>query len=159
MLLFATCVTCSSAFVSIKRHIVGSFLSIKQTCSQCNNTFFWESQPYIHNIPAGNLFIYICCHTIFWLLTSWVFKTLHCATSSSKTFLGRLRMVWTCYKILKIIYITMYTRLPWTTAARDCEAVQHDWAWAIRRRRSKAFVFCVWVTGQGNSNTAAQKSI
>ena len=55
MLLFSTCVACGSTFVSIKRLIIGSFLSVKQVCTQCNNTFVWESQPYISNIPAENL--------------------------------------------------------------------------------------------------------
>ena len=55
MLLFSTCVACGSAFVSIKHHIMGSFLSVKQVCSQCNNSFTWESQLFISNIPAGNL--------------------------------------------------------------------------------------------------------
>ena len=33
MLLFATCVACGSTFISIKLHVIGSFLSIKQACS------------------------------------------------------------------------------------------------------------------------------
>ena len=88
MLLFATCVACGSTFISIKRHVIGSFLSIKQACSQCNNTFVWESQPYIRNIPAGNLLISAAI-----LFTGSlpakalrVFKTLYCATISRKTF-------------------------------------------------------------------------
>ena len=88
MLLFATCVACGSTFISIKQHVIGSFLSIKQACSQCNNTFVWESQPYIRNIPAGNLLTSAAI-----LFTGSlpakalrVFKTLHCDTMSRKTF-------------------------------------------------------------------------
>ena len=88
MLLFATCVACSSAFVSIKRHVVGSFLNIEQICSQCNNTFFWKSQPYIRNIPAGNLLTSAAILYSGFLPAKAlrVFKTLHCATINSKTF-------------------------------------------------------------------------
>jgi len=87
-MLFATCVCCGSAFVSIKPHMIGSFLSIKQECSQCNNKFVWESQPYIQNIPAGNL---LTSATILYSgsLPSKalrIFKTLNCATKSRKTF-------------------------------------------------------------------------
>jgi len=53
MLLFASCLCCVSALVSKTQHVVGSFLHVKQECSQCNNKYVWESQPYIQNIPAG----------------------------------------------------------------------------------------------------------
>ena len=88
MLLFSTFVACGSAFVSIKRHIIGSFLSIKQVCTQCNNTFVWESQPYISNITAENLLISAAI-----LYTGSlppkalrIFKTFNCATISKVTY-------------------------------------------------------------------------
>lgn len=88
MLLFSTCVSCGSTFVSIKRHIIGSFLSIKQVCSQCNKTFVWESQPYISNIPAGNLLTSAAILYTGSLPAKAlrIFKTLNCATISRVTY-------------------------------------------------------------------------
>ena len=104
MLLFATCVACGSTFVSIKRHVIGSFPSIKQVCSQCNNTFVWESQPYISNIPAGNLLTSAAILYTGSLPAKAlrIFKTLNCATISRMTFLDirknfctlTIRIVW-----------------------------------------------------------------
>ena len=88
MLLFSTCVACGSAFVSIKRNVIGSFLSVKQVCSQCNNTFVWESQPYISNIPAGNLLTSAAILYTGSLPAKAlrIFKTLNCATISKPTY-------------------------------------------------------------------------
>ena len=93
MLLFSTRIACGSAFVSIKRHIIGSFLSIKQVCTQCNNTIVWESQPYISNIPAGNLLtsaaiLYTGSLTAKALR---IFKSLNCATISKVTYFRQQR--------------------------------------------------------------------
>jgi len=71
VMLFATCVCCGSAFDSIKRHMVGSFLSIKQECSQCNNKYTWECQPYtVHTEHSHWESSDVCCHFVQWLLTS-----------------------------------------------------------------------------------------
>ena len=88
MLLFATCAAHGSTFISIKFHVIGSLLSINQASSQCNNTFVWESQPYICNIPAGNLLTSAAILFTGSLPSKAlrVFKTLHCATISRKTF-------------------------------------------------------------------------
>ena len=88
MLLFSTCVACGSAFVSIKRHIMGSFLSVKQVCSQCNNSFTWESQPFISNIPAGNLLTSAAILYTGSLPAKAlrIFRTLNCATISKLTY-------------------------------------------------------------------------
>jgi len=88
MMLFATCACCGSAFVSIKQHMILSFLSIKQECSQCNNKYVWESQPYIQNIPAEN---FLTSTAILYsgslpAKALRIFKTLNCATISRKTF-------------------------------------------------------------------------
>jgi len=88
MLLFASYLRCGSTLVSNTWYVVGSFLRIKQECSQCNNKYVWESQPYIQNIPAGNIL------TSAAILYSGslpakglrIFKTLNCATISRKTF-------------------------------------------------------------------------
>jgi len=97
MLLFASCLCCGSTLVSKTRHVVGSFLHIKQKRSQCNNKYVWESQPYIENIPTGNIL------TSAAILYSGslpakalrIFKTLNCATISRKTFLDIQRNIFT----------------------------------------------------------------
>jgi len=88
MLLFASCLHCGSALASNTRHVVGSFLHIKQECSQCNNKDVWESQPYIQNIPAGNIltFAVILYSGSLPAKALRIFKTLNCATISGKTF-------------------------------------------------------------------------
>ncbi|XP_064619336.1 uncharacterized protein LOC135482820 [Lineus longissimus] len=58
MELFKICPVCCSP---AKRHIrtLGTYLSIKQCCSNklCSFERFWESQPFINRIPAGNLLL------------------------------------------------------------------------------------------------------
>ena len=96
-LLFLNCVACASAFVSIKRHIIGSFLSIKQVCNQCNNTFVWESQLYISNIPAGNLLTSAAILYTGSLPAKVlrIFKTLNCATISKVTYFRHQKATYT----------------------------------------------------------------
>ena len=55
LMLFATCKFCSSASVDIKRSLNGSLLRIKQYCGRCKQMWCWDSQPFIGNIPAGNI--------------------------------------------------------------------------------------------------------
>ena len=97
MLLFSTCVACGSTVVSIKRHIIGTFLSIKQVCTQCNNTFVWESQPYISNIPAGNLLTSAAILYTGSLPAKAlrIFKTLNCATISKVTYFRHQKAICT----------------------------------------------------------------
>ena len=35
----------------------GTFISILQFCKKCNSRNRWDSQPFINNIPAGNLLL------------------------------------------------------------------------------------------------------
>ena len=54
LLLFSLCLHCKS-HTSVKKVVIGSYLRIIQTCSKCYRRRTWESQPYIGNIPAGNI--------------------------------------------------------------------------------------------------------
>ena len=38
-----------------KKCISGSFVHIRQFCESCKQTWYWESQPFIGSIPAGNI--------------------------------------------------------------------------------------------------------
>ena len=55
LLLFSTCMFCSSHSTSIKKQIIGTFLKVIQWCNKCKRKRIWESQPYIGTIPAGNI--------------------------------------------------------------------------------------------------------
>ena len=36
---------------------MGSLVRISQTCSKCKRKWKWDSQPFISNVPSGNLLI------------------------------------------------------------------------------------------------------
>ncbi|XP_078145017.1 uncharacterized protein LOC144542375 [Centroberyx gerrardi] len=54
MQLFRTCPTCTRT-CQIETFVVGTLLSVTQICSHYYHKKLWKSQPYIGNIPAGNL--------------------------------------------------------------------------------------------------------
>ena len=39
----------------IKRIVIGTFVCLKQTCNSCDHMHEWDSQPFVKNIPAGNI--------------------------------------------------------------------------------------------------------
>ena len=51
---FSLCRNYLSKSVDVKKTINGSILRITQTCS-CHNSWVWDSQPMIGNIPAENI--------------------------------------------------------------------------------------------------------
>ena len=53
--LFTACVFCGSSTRNLKKVVVGSLLRVIQWCKECGKKRVWESQPYIGNIPAGNI--------------------------------------------------------------------------------------------------------
>lgn len=55
LLLFTMCLYCGNAVTKIKKKVNGSFLHITQWCEKCRRKRMWRSQPYIGNIPAGNI--------------------------------------------------------------------------------------------------------
>ncbi|XP_026114078.1 uncharacterized protein LOC113092627 [Carassius auratus] len=52
--LFKNCPACSR-HCAIKSRTVGTVLHVDQTCVHCEHHKQWASQPYVKNIPAGNL--------------------------------------------------------------------------------------------------------
>ena len=52
LLLFTMCVYCGNAITKVKKKIIGSFLHITQWYEKKTHV---DSQPYIGNIPAGNI--------------------------------------------------------------------------------------------------------
>lgn len=54
--LFQVCKSCGST-TTITKHTIGTFLRLKQQCLKCMETFVWDSQPFLNNIPAGNLLL------------------------------------------------------------------------------------------------------
>ena len=63
-------------------------MSSRYVCSQCNNSFTGESQPFIHNIPAGNLLTSAAILYTGSLPAKalGIFRTLNCAIISKPTY-------------------------------------------------------------------------
>ena len=82
------CVMCKKTATTVQKKVVGTFLRITQFCKICNYTHTWDSQPYIGNIPAGNLLTSaaILYTGSFPSKAIRIFKTLNCATISLSTF-------------------------------------------------------------------------
>lgn len=55
--LFSQCYQCKSHDVSVTKLVIGSFLRLKQKCLSCETQTSWDSQPFVTNIPEGNLLI------------------------------------------------------------------------------------------------------
>ena len=54
--LFTTCPLCHQKIDPII-HTIGSLLRVTQFCEECEYSRKWESQPFIKNVPAGNLLL------------------------------------------------------------------------------------------------------
>lgn len=54
--LFSTCPSCSHK-IDPKLFTVGTLLCVTQFCDSCEYQSKWRSQPFIKNIPAGNLLL------------------------------------------------------------------------------------------------------
>lgn len=57
MVLFDKCEKCGRGHTLIKKNIVGSFIRIRQSCKYCDHVREWNSQPFVKNIPAGNILL------------------------------------------------------------------------------------------------------
>ena len=57
MALLQLCLFCESIKVELKKVVVGTFLKVEQRCKDCLRCQTWRSQPFIGNIPAGNLLL------------------------------------------------------------------------------------------------------
>lgn len=56
MELFDKCEKCGKGGTFVKK-VIGTFIHLKQTCNNCNHMREWDSQPFIKNIPAGNILL------------------------------------------------------------------------------------------------------
>lgn len=87
MSLFSKCCKCGAS-TEVTKSMIGSFLHVKQYCVTCAATFEWDSQPFIQNIPAGNILlsssILFCGALPSQILR--VMQTLRCATITKRTF-------------------------------------------------------------------------
>ena len=55
--LFNKCGNCGKATPDVTKTTIGTFLRVKQVCDNCESTREWDSQPFISNIPAGNILL------------------------------------------------------------------------------------------------------
>uniref|UniRef100_A0A1X7UCH3 Uncharacterized protein n=1 Tax=Amphimedon queenslandica TaxID=400682 RepID=A0A1X7UCH3_AMPQE len=68
--------------------VLGSFLRVTQKCNSCNKETQWDSQPFVRNIPEGNLLMSACILFTGCLpeLSICMFQTMGCACISRSTF-------------------------------------------------------------------------
>ena len=57
MELFDKCENCGKDDTFIKKVVIGTFVRLKQTCNNCDHMREWDSQPFVKNIPAGNILL------------------------------------------------------------------------------------------------------
>ena len=55
--LFTSCRSCHQLCTGKVAQQMGTFISIRQTCSHCGHIWLWNSQPFIKNQPAGNILL------------------------------------------------------------------------------------------------------
>ena len=104
LLLFSCCVFCGSVSTTVKKEVTGSLLKISQRCMACGRKRTWHSQPFIANVPAGNLMMSaaILCAGALPSKTLRIFEFLNCSAISKPTFFRRqckylqpaIHMVW-----------------------------------------------------------------
>jgi solute carrier family 8 (sodium/calcium exchanger) len=74
----------------MRKVVIGTFLSISQSCSspECHYSLNWESQPFIKNLPLGNIMLSgsILFSGALPTKTLRVFENMRCATISCRTF-------------------------------------------------------------------------
>ena len=57
MALFRKCEICRDTGTRVQKTVLGSFVRLRQTCHHCGHVREWDSQPFIKNIPAGNILL------------------------------------------------------------------------------------------------------
>jgi len=90
--IFCQCSICHHS-CSVNWHEIGTFVSVTQTCSNCDYTRKWNSQPMINNIPAGNLHLSAALYFSGASFSKFhqVAASLRLASISSSTFYGHVR--------------------------------------------------------------------
>ena len=73
---------------TVKKGVTGSLLKIRQRCMACGCKRTWDSQPFIANIPAGNLMMSaaILCAGALPSKALRIFEFLNCSAISKPTF-------------------------------------------------------------------------
>jgi len=91
--LFAVCLACSNSTVACIKVITGTFVQVQQLCRSCGHKRLWNSQPYIGNVPAGNLLLStaILCAGALPSMVLRVLKYLKCSSICKDTFLDTRR--------------------------------------------------------------------
>lgn len=87
MALFAKCRICGGA-TDVTKHTLGTFLRVKQLCIQCDTSYEWDSQPFIQDIPAGNILLssaILFCGALPSKILQ-VMNTYHCETITKRAF-------------------------------------------------------------------------
>ena len=52
-----SCVSCHNSCVGEIAYQKGTYIAVRQMCSYCGHKQMWMSQPFIRDIPAGNLLL------------------------------------------------------------------------------------------------------
>lgn len=55
--LFETCTFCGGPSVGQVVNTVGTLIQVRQQCANCGYQRTWNSQPYMHQMPVGNLIL------------------------------------------------------------------------------------------------------
>lgn len=86
--LFSVCLACSNSTVACVKGITGTFVQVQQLCQSCGHKRLWNSQPYIGNVPAGNLLLStsILCAGALPSMVLRVLKYLKCSAICKDTF-------------------------------------------------------------------------
>ena len=85
--LFTTCNDCKRA-TQLTFNTIGSMLQVKIICCVCESEWTWNSQPYVHGIPQGNILMSASVLFSGSLLSKVlrVFWIMNCASISERTF-------------------------------------------------------------------------
>ena len=72
----------------LKQKVMGSSLQITQRCKRCSRKCTWDSQPWIGNIPAGNIMMSaaILCTGCLPSKSLRMFDFLNCSAISKRTY-------------------------------------------------------------------------
>ena len=52
-----TCVSCHNSCVGKITYQKGTYIAVRQMCSYCGHKRMWMSQPFIRDVPAGNILL------------------------------------------------------------------------------------------------------
>lgn len=79
----------------VHKIVIGSYIRITQWCRTCDKKSIWESQPFIGNMPVGNILISASILYAGALPTKALrmLEILNCASISKKTFFRHQRQI------------------------------------------------------------------